>query len=80
MTEAIILSVKPCLDKDLMVELFTHEHGRIRAFAKYAQSRKAKVWGLLTTFTHVTVFLIKGRSSFTLKEVVFQNEFFIINQ
>ena len=46
-----------------MVELFTHDYGRIRAFAKYAQSKNQGL-GLLTTFTHVKVFLIKGRSSF----------------
>ena len=60
MTDAIVMSVKPYLDKDLMVELFTLDYGRIRAFAKYAQSKKPRFGGLLTTFTHVKVLLNKG--------------------
>ena len=75
MNDAIVMSVKPYLDKDLMVELFTLDYGRIRAFAKYAQSKKPRFGGLLTTFTHVKVLLNKGRSSFTIREMAYNDRF-----
>ena len=58
-----------------MVELFTLDYGRIRAFAKYAQSKKPRFGGLLTTFTHVKVLLNKGRSSFTIREMAYNDRF-----
>ena len=38
-TDAIVLQAKPILEKDVLVELFTRELGRVRVFAKYAQSK-----------------------------------------
>ena len=47
---ALVINTKPILEKDTLVELFTLEYGRIRAFAKYSQSKKPRFGGQLNTF------------------------------
>ncbi|MGA0242079.1 MAG: DNA repair protein RecO [Candidatus Marinamargulisbacteria bacterium] len=66
-SEAIVLSVNPVFERDLLVELFTKDRGRIRTFAKYAQSKKPRFGALLTTFNWLTVHLIQGRTAYTLR-------------
>ena len=68
-TEAIILNVKPFLEKDLIVEMFTKQAGRVRVFAKYAQSSKPRFGGLLNTFNWVSVILIERKGSFTIRQI-----------
>jgi len=69
LTDAVIMSVKPILENDLLVELLTESVGRIRAFAKYAQSNKPRFGGLLATFNHVSVRLYESKTSFKLSDV-----------
>ena len=74
-TEAIIFSVRPILEKDILVEAFTAKFGLIRLFAKYAQSNKPRFGGRLTTFNHLSLDLIGRSNSFTLKSAMTINSF-----
>jgi DNA repair protein RecO len=74
-TNAIVMSVKPIQEHDLLVELLTLTQGRIRAFVKYAQSSKPRFGGRLDTFNFVNVMLIESRSSYKLRDVNTLNTF-----
>lgn len=68
-SKAIIFNTKPIFEKDILVELFTNNVGRIHAFAKYAQSNKPRFGGLLNTFNCVSINLIERKGGFTIKQV-----------
>ena len=53
-----------------MVELFTSNYGRIRAFAKYAQSKKPRFGGLLNTFNYVDASLSQRSTTFGVHDMV----------
>ena len=50
---AIVIQAKPILEHDLLVELFSIEWGKVRAFAKYAQSKKPRFGGIFNTLNVV---------------------------
>ena len=68
-TNAIVMHTKPILEKDLLVELFTEEYGRLRVFAKYAQSKKPRFGGQLNTLNLLKVSLLKRGSAFHLGQI-----------
>lgn len=68
-TDAIVFNTSALFERDLIVELFTQSCGRIRAFAKYAQSNKPRYGGGLTTFTLIHLGLIQRRTSYTIAQV-----------
>jgi DNA repair protein RecO len=68
-TNALVLHTYPILEKDMVVELFTKEVGRIRAFVKYAQSKKPRFGGLLNTMNHVLVDLVKKKETYYVRHV-----------
>ena len=74
-TDAIVMSVNPIQEHDVLVELLTLKRGRIRAFAKYAQSSKPRFGGRLDTFNFVNIILLESRSSTKLRDVNTLNTF-----
>ncbi|MEK9727653.1 MAG: DNA repair protein RecO [Candidatus Margulisiibacteriota bacterium] len=68
-TLAIIFNTRPILEKDILVEMFTKDLGRIHAFAKFAQSNKPRFGGLLNTFNCVKVGVLERNGSFTLRHI-----------
>ena len=67
-TDAIVFHVRPLLEKDLLIELFTSEFGRIKVFAKYAQSKKPRFGGQLSTLNLIQTMLIKKGTAIYLGE------------
>ena len=55
LTSAIVLHASPSFEHDLLVELLTKDHGRIRCFAKYAQTKKPRFGGQLNTLNLIKV-------------------------
>ena len=74
-TDAIVLQAKPILEKDVLVELFTRELGRVRVFAKYAQSKKPRFGGQLNALNVLNVRLIKKGTAFYLGQTTVSNTF-----
>lgn len=74
-TDAIVLHASPLFEKDLLIELFTREFGRIKVFAKYAQSKKPRFGGQLNTLNLIQTMLIKKRSAFYLGQTKVVNCF-----
>ena len=74
-TNAIIMHTKPILEKDLLVEVFTEEYGRLRVFAKYAQSKKPRFGGQLNTLNLLKMSLIKRGTAFHLGQTSIQSGF-----
>ncbi len=69
------MHAKPILERDILVELFTEELGRVRAFAKYAQSKKPRFGGQLNTLNLLKATLIERGSAFHLGAVEIQESF-----
>ena len=61
--EALVLRTWPFLEADLLVSLFTREHGRIKGVARHAleRSRANPDIGLSFDGTHVTLHAANGR-------------------
>jgi DNA repair protein RecO (recombination protein O) len=74
-TPALVLHTYPILEKDMVVELFTKDVGRIRAFVKYAQSKKPRFGGLLNTMNYVLVELIKKKDTYYIRQIRLETEF-----
>ena len=51
--EAIVLRTWPFLEADLLVSLFTREHGRIKGVARHAMRSRRRFGGALEPMTHV---------------------------
>ncbi len=51
--EALVLRSWPFLEADLLVSLFTREHGRIRGVARHAMRSRRRFGGALEPMTHV---------------------------
>tara|TARA_A100001015_G_C15016620_1_gene725842 strand:- start:1736 stop:2260 length:525 start_codon:yes stop_codon:yes gene_type:complete len=66
---ALVINTKPILEKDTLVELFTLEYGRIRAFAKYSQSKKPRFGGQLNTFNLCNIQFNRRGDSFTISQI-----------
>ena len=66
---SLVINTKPILEKDTLVELFTFEFGRIRAFAKYSQSKKPRFGGQLNTFNLCNIRFNRRGDSFTISQV-----------
>tara|TARA_A100001015_G_scaffold82410_1_gene91395 strand:+ start:1750 stop:2274 length:525 start_codon:yes stop_codon:yes gene_type:complete len=75
LTNAIVMHTKPILEKDLLVELFTEELGRIRVFAKYAQSKKPRFGGQLNTLNLISTSVMKRGTAFHLGQTSVQERF-----
>ena len=67
--KTLVLNSKPMLEKDSLVELFTETHGRIRAFAKYSQSKKPRFGGQLNTLNLCHVMFRQHRDRFYIGQV-----------
>lgn len=52
-TEAIVLRAWPFQEADLLVSLFTREHGRIKGVARHAMRSRRRFGGALEPMTHV---------------------------
>ena len=74
-TLAIIFNTKPILEKDILVELFSYEEGRIRAFAKYSQSKKPRFGGQLNTLNACKIMMIKRGDSYNISQISVVNGF-----
>ena len=74
-TLGIIMTAKPILEKDMLVELFTKDIGRVRVFAKYAQSKKPRFGGQLNTLNELNVTLFEKGDVFYLGDVSIQEQF-----
>ena len=51
--EAIVLRTWPFHEADLLVSLFTREHGRIKGIARHAMRSRRRFGGALEPMTHV---------------------------
>ena len=51
--EAIVLRTWPFLEADLLVSLFTREHGRVKGVARHALRSRRRFGGALEPMTHV---------------------------
>src|ERR1700722_12706714 len=51
--EAIVLRTWPFHEADLLVSLFTREHGRVRGVARHAMRSRRRFGGALEPMTHV---------------------------
>src|ERR1700712_4692951 len=51
--EAIVLRTWPFLEADLLVSLFTREHGRLKGVARHAMRSRRRFGGALEPMTHV---------------------------
>ena len=51
--EALVLRTWPFLEADLLVSLFTREHGRIKGVARHAMRSRRRFGGALEPMTHV---------------------------
>tara|TARA_A100001015_G_scaffold248306_1_gene285651 strand:+ start:6618 stop:7142 length:525 start_codon:yes stop_codon:yes gene_type:complete len=67
--KTLVLNSKPMLEKDSLVELFTETHGRIRAFAKYSQSKKPRFGGQLNTLNLCDVLFRQHGERFYIGQV-----------
>ena len=67
--QAIVLKTFPLFEKDLVVECFSLEAGRIRIYAKYAQSKKPRFGGLLQTLNLLKIGVFKRKDSYYLQQV-----------
>lgn len=74
-TDAIVFHVRPLFEKDLLIELFTSEFGRIKVFAKYAQSKKPRFGGQLNTLNLIQTMLIKKGTAVYLGQTKVSNHF-----
>ena len=52
-SEALVLRVWPFHEADLLVSLFTREHGRVRGVARHAMKSRRRFGGALEPMTHV---------------------------
>jgi DNA repair protein RecO (recombination protein O) len=73
-SEAVVLSVSPSKEKDLVVTLFTKEYGRVRAKVTSGARMHSKFSPHLNPLNHVTVRLAEKRG-FTLTDVLTNNSF-----
>ena len=51
--EALVLRTWPFLEADLLVSLFTREHGRVKGVARHAMRSRRRFGGALEPMTHV---------------------------
>jgi hypothetical protein len=51
--EALVLRTWPFLEADLLVSLFTREHGRLKGVARHAMRSRRRFGGALEPMTHV---------------------------
>ena len=72
---AIVLKSYPLFEKDMVVELFTKEMGRLNAFVKYAQSNKPRFGGLLQSINKVKVSLKSTNNNHYLTQVSLVNSY-----
>ena len=66
--QIIVLKSTPLFEKDIIIECFSREHGRISVFAKYAQVKNGRFGGLLQTMNHLNVELRKYGQSLYLNK------------
>ena len=61
-SESVILSYTPLGEADLLVTMYTQDHGKVRAVGKGARRSTSKLVGHLEPLTVVNMSLINGRS------------------
>ncbi len=57
-TTAIVIHSRPILEHDVLVELFSNDYGKMRVFAKYAQSKKPRFGGMFNTFNIINASIV----------------------
>ena len=78
--QIIVLKSTPLFEKDIIIECFSREQGRISVFAKYAQVKNGRFGGLLQTMNHLNVELKKYGQSLYLNKATLIDGFSKIKQ
>jgi DNA repair protein RecO len=69
MSLGIVLKTSPSFEHHALVELFTKEYGRIRCFAKYAQTKKNRFGGQLNTLNLISAHCYTKGSGFNISNI-----------
>jgi DNA repair protein RecO len=65
--QAVVLTVQYQMERDIRVELLTSEYGRIRAFVRYAQTKRPRWGGLLQAWTLLSLAIHATTTTYSIR-------------